>query len=306
MSNAHDLFVGYNLSDGGTDGRGGGLYVSTDKGLTWDEIHKFTDPPVNGAVPSNPVLSVLVDQAVPNRAYALVGNHKTGGVWPTDELDKGVKAGWTKLANPPRTEGHPWDIKILVDGTLVVSYSARRDEKGMTQSSGVFVSTDGGKTWADRTDPASASDMCYYTQDVIIDPRDAGQNTWYCCVDYVVFLPDAWPNAKTGVYKTTDRGLTWRRIFAQERVGARSLAINPQTNEMYLATSKGLWYSNNSQEQSPSFTRVADVRYHAITRVFLNPYKSSEVWVVSFGGGVMWGDAHENPKTAAVAARPNR
>ena len=33
---------------------------------------------------------------------------------------------WTKLTNPPRTQGHPFNIVVLNDGTLVVSYSGRR------------------------------------------------------------------------------------------------------------------------------------------------------------------------------------
>ena len=33
---------------------------------------------------------------------------------------------WTKVTNPPRTEGHPFNVVVLNDGTLVATYSARR------------------------------------------------------------------------------------------------------------------------------------------------------------------------------------
>jgi len=138
------------------------------------------------------------------------------------------------------------------------------------------------------------------TVDVVIDPRDPKQDTWYACVDYIVYLPNSWPDAKMGLFKTADRGKTWKCIFHEVRVGVRSAAINPATNEMYLATGNGLWYSNDWDKDQPKFIKVPDFRYPAATRVFLNPYKPSQVWVTMFGGGIMWGDSTENPPARRV------
>ena len=83
---------------------------------------------------------------------------------------------------PPRTEGHAYQLRILNDDTLVATYSGRRALVGgveqFTPSSGVFVSTDNGATWADRT----ATNMRWYTKGVEIDPTDPTQNTWYAAV----------------------------------------------------------------------------------------------------------------------------
>lgn len=296
MSNAHDLFQGVNMHDGNVDGRQGAIFYSTDKGATFKELHKF-EVTNQGQTFNNPVMGVLLDPKTPNRMYALVAHHVHGGIFRTDDLDKGEKATWTKLPSPPRTEGHPWDIKLLQDGTLVATFAGRMDPANnkMTESSGVFISSDAGQTWEDRTAPTAESSMRVNTDDIVIDPRDPKQDTWYACVDYVVYLPDAWPDPKVGLFKTSDRGKTWKRIFSEIRVGVRSAAINPATNEMYLATNRGLWYSNDSDKDQPKFVKVPDVRYPAATRVFLNPYKPSQVWVLTFGGGIMWGDATENP-----------
>jgi len=72
-------------------------------------------------------------------------------------------------------------MKILKDGSLVATFAGRIDQGPfkMTESSGVFISADGGKTWEDRTAPTSESSMRLNTQDVVIDPRDPAQNTWY-------------------------------------------------------------------------------------------------------------------------------
>ena len=42
----------------------------------------------------------------------------------------------------------------------------------------MFVSTDGGRTWADRSDAG----MRYWTKDVVVDPGDPTQSTWYAGV----------------------------------------------------------------------------------------------------------------------------
>ncbi len=303
MSDAHDLYFGLKMADEMVDGLNGGIDYSTDKGASWKPLRAFTYES-QGKRLANPVLSVALDPKVPHRMYALVGNHSNGGVYRTDDLDKGEQATWTKMANPPRTEGHPWHIEILNDGALVVTYAGRVDEKGkMTESSGVFVSADAGETWEDRTAPASQSSMRWNTQDIVIDPRDPAQNTWYACVDFVVYLPDAWPEPKVGLFKTTDRGRTWKRVFSEIRVGARSAVINAASNEIYLATGAGLWYAHDGNKNGPKFTKVPDMRFPTATRVFLNPFKPSEVWVVTLGGGIMWGDAAENPKSNSGSRR---
>jgi hypothetical protein len=98
--------------------------------------------------------------------YASVVHSTLGGIFHTSQLDQGTAATWSKLTNPPRTQGHPYNIVVLKDGTLVATYSGRRTTSGFTDSSGVFVSSDGGTTWLDRSD----ANMHYWTKDIVIDP----------------------------------------------------------------------------------------------------------------------------------------
>src|SRR5262249_55548125 len=157
----------------------------------------------------------------------------------TNNLSAGAASTWTRLPNPPRTEGHPFNIVVLNDGTLVVTYSGRRTSAGaFTASSGVFVSTDGGNTWLDR----SAAGLRYWTKDVVIDPFDPSQNTWYAGVFSGWGGPS---NDLGGLYKTTDRGQTWTRILNIDRV--TSATFNPSDpNELFVTSeTRGLNYSNN-------------------------------------------------------------
>lgn len=277
-ASVHDMYQSTHLSDSSINGGTGSVLFSTNGGTTWQTMHNF------GRV----VTWVETDPTNPNRLYASVAHSTDGGIWVTNNANAGAASTWTKLAAPPRTEGHAFNIKVLNDGTLVVTYSGRRTNAGFTASSGVFVSTNGGQSWVDR----SAAGMQYWTKDIVVDPYDASQNTWYASVF------SGWggaPNGTGGLYKTTNRGQTWTRINALDRVN--SVTISPTNrNEAYLTTEvEGLWYTENLNAANPTFTQVAGYHFMQPMRVVYNPYDSNEVWVTSFGGGMSVG--HATPTT---------
>src|SRR5439155_5193714 len=280
-STVHDLYQSTYLTDSAVQPAtaSGRVLFSTDGGATWNTLHDF----------GHPVIYTAIDPGNPNRMYASVVHSTLGGIFVTNNLSAGAASTWTKLANPPRTEGHPYDIRILNDGTLVVTYSGRRTSAGFTNSSGVFVSTDGGTTWSDRTDTV-LSGMKYYTKEITIDPNDAAQNTWYCAVR------SGWGgngNDMGGLYKTVDRGLHWSRIFSTD--SCESVTILPGTGEMYLATlEQGLWYSDGSGA-TPTFTQLAGYPFRQPERIFINPNDASDIWVASFGYGLAEGKVDTTP-----------
>ncbi|MBI2826335.1 MAG: hypothetical protein HYX69_16760 [Planctomycetia bacterium] len=269
----HDIYQSTYLTDARIDGGTGNVLFSTNGGATWQTMHNF------GRV----VTWVEADPANPNRLYAAVAHSTDGGIYVTNNAQAGAASTWTKLAVPPRTEGHAFNIRVLADGTLVVSYSGRRDASGaFTASSGVFVSTNGGQSWLDR----SATGMRYWTKDVVIDPHDPTQNTWYAAVFSGWGGP---PNALGGLYRTTDRGQNWTRINALDRVN--SITVSPTNpDEAYLTTeTDGLWYTANLRAANPTFTHVDGYKFMQPMRVVYNPFNANEVWVTSFGGGLRVG-----------------
>lgn len=273
-ASVHDMYQSTHLTDAAINGGTGSVLFSTNGGTTWQTMHNF------GRV----VTWVEADPTNPNRLYASVAHSTDGGIYVTNNANAGAASTWTKLANPPRTEGHAFNIKVLADGTLVVTYSGRRTGSGFTASSGVFVSTNGGTSWQDR----SAAGMQYWTKDIVVDPHDASQNTWFASVF------SGWggaPNGTGGLYKTTNRGVSWTRINALDRVN--SVTISPTNpNEAYLTTEvEGLWYTENLNAATPTFTQVAGYKFMQPMRVVYNPYDANEVWVTSFGGGMRVGFA---------------
>ncbi|MBN2426604.1 MAG: T9SS type A sorting domain-containing protein [Calditrichaceae bacterium] len=267
----HDLYMSHRLADYPIDDGDGYVLYSTNGGADWQSLHHF----------DNNVIWVELDPNNPNRLYASVVHSTEGGIYVTNDLQNHASSTWTKLTNPPRTEGHPKVIKVLDDSTIVCTFSGRRTS-GFTASSGVFVSTDNGASWEDRSDDG----MLYWTQDLIIDPFDVDQNTWYVCVF------SGWggaPNDLGGLYRTTDRGLNWEKISDINRV--YSCTFNPENQNQMFITSEGdgLWFSDNIRDASPGVEQVSSYKFHFPGRVFFNPYDAKQVWVASFGNGIMAG-----------------
>ncbi len=276
-ASVHDLYQSTYLTDSRIDGGNGAVLASTDNGATWTTIHDF------GRV----VSWVAVDPTNPNRLYASVAHSTDGGIWVTNNLQAGSGSTWTKLPNPPRTQGHAFNIVVLNDGTLVVTFSGRRagSPQNFTASSGVFVSTNGGQTWTDRSDP----NMQYWTKDVVVDPHDSAQNTWYVGV-WSGYGGAA--NDKGGLYKTTNRGQSWTRLIDNTQITrVTSITIDPtNANEAFVTSeTQGLWYTNNLQAAQPTFSEVTNYPFRQPERVFFNPTNANEIWVTSFGNGIRVG-----------------
>lgn len=274
-SSIHDMYQTTRLTDAIIDPGDGDIMFSANNGQSWLQLHDF----------NHPVIWTAIDPNNFNRMYASVihyaGGVGEGGIWMTNDLQNNSTSVWTKLANPPRTEGHPLTIKVLNDGTLVCSYSGRRNSSGIfTNSSGVFKMNPGSSTWTDVSDAG----MLYYTKDLVIDPFDANQNKWYACVW------SGWggaPNGLGGLYKTTNRGQTWTRIFSgADRVSSITFSPTNQ-NEIWMTTeTDGLWHCININNASPTFTQITSYPFRQPERVFYNPYNSNELWVTSFGNGM--------------------
>lgn len=268
-SSVHDMYQSPWLEDDAIDPGTGQVLQSSDQGASWTVVRDF----------GHPVIWLAGDPNQPNRMYASVIHSTEGGIYRTESLSQGAGASWTRTAAPPRTEGHPFNLQVLNDGTLVCTYSGRRHNGEFTPSAGVFVSTDQGTTWIDRSDPA----MRFWTKDLIVDPHDPGQNTWY------VGVWSGWggaPNGLGGLYRSENRGTSWIRIVELDRVS--SLAINPNNRDhMYLTTeTDGLWFSTNGSAPLPTYQRDTNYPFRQPERVFFNPHKPTEIWVCSFGNGL--------------------
>lgn len=289
-SNIHDMYQSTRLQDGILDApdANGRINYSIDDGASWQQLEFF----------NHPVYWLALDPNNTNRAYASVihynGGSGIGGVYRCDDLNNLATSTWTLLPNPPRTEKHPASLVVLNDGKLVATYSGRRTAAGsFTASSGVFIYDPVLNSWTDVSDPG----MHYWTKDVVIDPNDTTQNTWY------VGVFSGWggaPNGLGGLYKTTNRGSSWTKLTGSSLDRVTSCTFNPNdADEIYVTTeAQGLWISQNINDAVPTFSSVTSYPFRQPERVFFNPYDANEVWVTSFGNGMKLGLIN-NPSSIA-------
>jgi hypothetical protein len=130
--------------------------------------------------------------------------------------------------------------------------------------------------------------MHYWTKDIIIDPSDATQSTWY------VGVFSGWggaPNGLGGLFKTTNRGSTWTKLTASQFDRVTSLTFNPAlATQAFLTTeTQGLWMSSNMNAATPTWTLVDSYPFRQPERVYFNPYNANQMWVSSFGNGMKVG-----------------
>jgi hypothetical protein len=288
-SSVHDMYQSTHLTDVSIGNSSGAVLFSSNLGVTWQTMTNF----------ASPVIWVELDPVKTNCLFASViaTNMSRAGIYVSTNIQNGAAANWQRLTPPSRTQGHPFNIHALNDGSLVCSYSGRRagSPQEFTASSGVFLSTNSGNSWIDRSDP----NMEYWTMDLVVDPNDTAQNTWFAGVYSGWGGP---PNGLGGLYATTNRGVAWTRL--NNDGGVSSCTFNPlNSNELYVTTeTEGLLFSSNITSASPTLSQITSYPFVQPERVFFNPYNLSEMWVTSFGNGIRVGSTLSLPGTLQITA----
>ncbi|MBL7720027.1 MAG: T9SS type A sorting domain-containing protein [Flavipsychrobacter sp.] len=289
----HDMYQSTRLADNPLNNNDpqGKISYSTDNGANWILLHQF----------NHPVFWLAIDPNNAERMYASVVHSDTaiGGIYRTDNLGMLGGSTWTKLPAPPRTQGHPACIAVLNDGKMVCTFSGRRTTD-FTASSGVYLYDPANNSWSDLSD---AQNMYYWVKDIIIDPADASQDTWYVCV-FTGWGNNAGGN-KGGLYRTTNRGQTWSKLTGTQFDRVTSVTFNPlNNNQAYLTTeTQGLWRSNDMNAATPTWTLVTNYNFRQPERVYFNPYNPYELWVTSFGNGMKVAQIPNSITTVNGAAR---
>jgi photosystem II stability/assembly factor-like uncharacterized protein len=201
---------------------GGGVWKTTDGGVTWKPIFDGESAPSIGALavaPSNP-----------NIIYVGTGvNTDYGDVSHGDGVYKSTNGGetWQHLGlEDTRHIG-----RILVDprNPDVVLVAALGHSYGPNEQRGVFRSTDGGKNWKKvlfKDNTTGAIDLCFEPG----NPRVVYATLWH-----VIWKPDVRDlpfDPGSGLYKSKDGGITWTQITGNglptENWGRSGAAVAPE------------------------------------------------------------------------------
>jgi len=165
----------------------------------------------------------IVDIEAPSaHPDAFIVAFASGGLWRTDNRG----GSWTPLFDGESciTIG---DVALGdADGqTIYVGTGENNSSRTSYAGTGVFKTTDGGRTWRN----VGLNDS-HHIGRVLVDARDA--KTVYVAATGHLYTN----NSERGVYKTTDGGETWNRVlYVDDYTGAIDLAQDPAHPEVLYA-----------------------------------------------------------------------
>jgi photosystem II stability/assembly factor-like uncharacterized protein len=204
---------------------GGGVWKTTNGGNTWR--------PIFDAEPIASIGAIAIAPSDPQTIYVGTGEaDMRSDISFGDGVYKSTDGGatWRNIGlGDSRQIG-----RILVDPSdaNIVLVAALGHAYGPNAERGVFRSTDGGTTWTKvlfKNNDTGAIDLCF-------DPANARvvyASLWQARrPPWSVYAPTSGPGS--GLYKSTDKGLTWQQItghgFPSEGLGRIGLAVAPGAN----------------------------------------------------------------------------
>lgn len=288
---------------------GGGLWKTSDAGVTWNNIS-------DGYFKTGSVGAVSVSESDPNIVYVGMGEHAPRGVMTTygDGVYKSYNAGktWKKIGLDKTQQISR--ILIHPKNPDIVYVAAQGAINGPTQDRGIYKSTDGGNTWKKVlfvNDLTGCSDlsMDMHNPQVI-----------YAAMWHHQRLP--WKvisgGPGSGYYKSSDGGETWEKINAglPKELGKLAISVSRANPDKVYAllesdTEKeqgGLFVSDNAGKSWSKVSgdhRLVQRAWYYI-EVFADPQNENIVYVMSapalrsIDGGKSWeniygphGDYHD-------------
>ena len=164
-------------------------------------LDRLTFRNIGPATMGGRVDDIAVLEKRPSTFYAATA---TGGLWKT--VNNGTT--WEPLFDDQDVVSIG-AVAIPADSASLVWVGTGENNNRQSSSwgSGVYKSTDGGRTWAKR-----GLDESRHIGRIVIDPVDHD-------VVYVASMGHLWgPSRERGVFKTTDGGLTWApSLFVDEQ-----------------------------------------------------------------------------------------
>lgn len=261
-------------------GVGGGVWKTTDAGLSWKNIS-------DGHFKTGSVGAIAVAPSNVNVLYVGMGEHAVRGVMTShgDGLYKSTDGGdsWKHIGLD--NSNHIAAIRIHPDNADVLWVAAQGALYGSNKDRGVYKSTDGGETWRKVLYVDVNTGAC----DLSLDPTNP--NILYAGMwDYQRHpwkVRSGGPNS--GFWKSVDGGENWERLVdgLPELMGKVAIDVSPANPQRVFANieaEKGgvfrsddggkTWTQTNSQ-------RVTVARAWYYIEIFADPVDAETVYVLN-------------------------
>ncbi len=293
-SDPNIVYVGSGEADMRSDiQQGDGMYRSDDAGRTWTHI---------GLEDSRQIGKVLVDPKDPNTVYVAALGHQYGpneqrGVFKSTDGGKN----WEKVLSKDANTGaidmdfDPTDSNVIYASmwqTRRPPWSVYPPSNG--PGSGLYKSTDAGKTWTQVKGGGFPSMVGHIG--ISVSPAD--HSRVYTCVD-------SSDKDLGGVYRSDDAGATWTHVGADPRVWGRGwyfmgITADPKNaDQVYVMNTSAYRSTDGGKTFIPFKGAPGGDDYHTC---WIDPTDSSRIavasdqgTVISVDGGASWSTWYNQP-----------
>ena len=237
----------------------GGFYYSTDNGASSQGFY----PNVNNEQ-AEWTTPIIADYTTPGTFYVGFQN-------VVKSIDNGNS--WQSISNFTTQTGNAVELSALAVGenNTNVIVAARRVRYEYNEPAALFVTTNGGASWNDRT--AGLPDSVYYTS---VEVNRQNANTIY--VSTAGFVPGQ------KIFKSDNDGLTWQNItFNLPNIPVNCIKNVPGTNMLLAATDIGIYKLDSA---STFWVLYSQGLPNVITSdIEFNP-AINKIYVSTFGRGI--------------------
>jgi photosystem II stability/assembly factor-like uncharacterized protein len=272
---------------------GGGLWKTTNAGVTWTPIFERQNTFSIGDLaldPQNPeVIWVGTGETNPRNSVSF----GDGLYRSTDGGKTWTHMGLSGTERISRILVHPKNSNVVLVGALGHAFGPHPDR-------GVFLTTDGGKTWQKTlyVDPSHG------VADLDIDP--VNPNIVYAAMWKFERKPWTFTSGSEqgGIFRSVDGGLTWKKLTSglpklMGRAGVKVAPSRPQTVYVIAESKEGsLFRSDNGGDTFVKVTENADIvmRGFYFTDLRVDPQNADRLYALSYtvqlsiDGGKTWKD----------------
>ena len=263
-------------------GTGGGIWKTTDAGITWKNIS-------DGQLNTGSVGAIAVAEDNPNVVYAGMGEHPVRGVMTShgDGMYKSMDGGITWEHLGLQQSRHIAEIRIHPNNHNIVYVAVQGALHGDSSERGVYKTIDGGASWnrilyIDQTTGAA---------DLTMDPDNP-----------LILFASMWDHrrlpwqvrsggAGSGIYQSKDGGTTWTKVQGglPNEMGKSAVDISGANSQVIYAnieaegTEGGVYRSNDGGKTWKQTTsdRVTVARAWYYIEIFADPVNEDVVYVLN-------------------------
>ena len=233
----------------------GGFYYSTDNGASSQGFY----PNVNNEQ-AEWTTPIIADYTTPGTFYVGFQN-------VVKSIDNGNS--WQAISNFTTQTGNAVELSALAVGenNTNVIVAARRVRYEYNEPAALFVTTNGGASWSDRT--AGLPDSVYYTS---VEVNRQNANTIY--VSTAGFVPGQ------KIFKSDNDGFTWQNItYNLPNIPVNCIKNVPGTNMLLAATDIGVYKLDSASNVWILYSQglpnviVSDIEFNpAINKIYVSTF----------------------------------